>query len=286
MGRDLPDIDGVWDYGDPAGTAERFREVLAKVGDDTAYRLELLTQLARTQGLQREFDEAHRILDGVEPHLASSPRLEVRYRLERGRTFNSSGKKVEASAEFLQAWEVAVPAGEDGLAVDAAHMLGISEPPEKRMAWHLEALALAEKSDQPQAQKWKGSLYNNIGWTYHDEKAYDKALDMFERAVIFREEQGKVDLIRIAHWCVARCLRSLEHVEEALAKQMALLAEYEAENKPAGYTWEEVAECLLALDRADEARPYFALAYEHLSQDKWLQAEEPERLARLKQLGE
>lgn len=287
LGFELPDIEEMWDYGNPAGTEARFREVLAVAGDDEAYRLELLTQLARTLGLQRQFGEAHQILDGVEPHLATgSARLRVRYFLERGRVFNSSGKKAEASVAFLRAWEVAVPAGEDGLAVDAAHMLGISEPPEKRMGWHLQALALAERSDQPQAQKWQGSLYNNIGWTYHDEGAYERALAMFEKGVVFREAEGKVDLIRIAHWCVGRCLRSLGRVAEALAKQSALLAEYEAANEPSGYTWEEMGECLLALHRPGEAQPYFALAYGALSQDGWLVAEEPERLARLKEIGD
>ena len=43
---------------------------------------------------------------------------------------------------------------------------------------------------------------------------------------------------------------------------------------------------MLKLKREDEARPYFAKAYEVLSQDEFLVKQEPERLARLKKFGE
>ena len=53
-----------------------------------------------------------------------------------------------------------------------------------------------------------------------------------------------------------------------------------------GFVFEEIGECLLLLNRAEEARRYFFKAYEILSQDTWLAEGEPERLARLKLLGE
>jgi branched-chain amino acid transport system ATP-binding protein len=49
---------------------------------------------------------------------------------------------------------------------------------------------------------------------------------------------------------------------------------------------EEIAECLLALKRPEEAKSYFARAYELLSKDKWLVAEEPKRLERLRDLSQ
>jgi hypothetical protein len=52
-----------------------------------------------------------------------------------------------------------------------------------------------------------------------------------------------------------------------------------------GFVFEELGECLLALGRADEARPYFAQAYAELSQDEWLADNEPARLERLKALS-
>jgi len=39
------------------------------------------------------------------------------------------------------------------------------------------------------------------------------------------------------------------------------------------------------LNRPGEARPYFSKAYEILAQDAWLPEQEPDRLARLKELG-
>ncbi len=53
-----------------------------------------------------------------------------------------------------------------------------------------------------------------------------------------------------------------------------------------GYVFEEIGECLLLLNKNEEAKPYFAKAYEYLSKDKWLVDNEPERLERLKELSE
>jgi hypothetical protein len=50
--------------------------------DDLPLRLELLTQFARAQALQRHFQETHTTLDAVEARLHESPpRVRVRYLL-------------------------------------------------------------------------------------------------------------------------------------------------------------------------------------------------------------
>ena len=111
-------------------------------------------------------------------------------------------------------------------------------------------------------------------------------------AGVFRESGGmakvkrRVDETRIAAWCVARTLRSLNRVEEALSRQMALKDDFKSVAGSDGYVFEEIGECLLALNRPEEARPYFSQAYEILAQDIWLAEQEPERLARMKELGE
>ena len=66
---------------------------------------------------------------------------------------------------------------------------------------------------------------------------------------------------------------------------MALKEEYTAAGEGDGYVLEEIGECLLALDRAVAARPYFREAYASLSQDIWLVEQEPETLAWWKELG-
>jgi tetratricopeptide (TPR) repeat protein len=124
-----------------------------------------------------------------------------------------------------------------------------------------------------------------MGWTYYERERYEQALEMFEAALSYRREQGDAEEIHIARWCVAKCLRSLGRVEEALAIQRELEANREHATEP-GYTWEEIGECLLALGRGEEAPPYFGKAYERLSQDPWLKEHESERLERLRRLAE
>jgi tetratricopeptide (TPR) repeat protein len=287
--QDLPDFDRLWDYDHPGETEQRFRALLpqATASGNTAYRAELLTQIARTLGLQQKFDEAQRVLDEVDGLLADGPaRPRIRCLLERGRVLNSSGSPDRARPLFVEAWEQAQQAGEDSLAVDAAHMVAIVEEGQAALDWNLKALHLAETSSQERAREWLGSLYNNIGWTYHDMGQYEVALDTFQKALRQRETEGDASSIRIARWCVARALRSLGRVEEALAMQQALLEEAAALGEKPGYTYEELGECLLLLDRPAEARPYFAQAYDVLSQDPWLSRNESERLTRLKELGE
>ena len=81
-------------------------------------------------------------------------------------------------------------------------------------------------------------------------------------------------------------LRSLKRLQEALSRQMALEEEFESAGERDGYVFEEIGECLLSLERSGEAQPYFLKAYEVLAQDPWLPEQEPERLARMKKLGE
>ena len=283
-------FDELWDYDDPAASEARFRELLPDLvaGGDESLRAQLLTQIARALALQRRFDEARAVLAQAEARLdAAGARARVRWLLETGRCHNSSGSPEQSLACFREAWELASQCGEDFHAVDAAHMLAIVEPAaEDRLAWTMRALELAESSEDARVGKWPGSLHNNIGWTWHDQGDYARALEHFRKALAWRERQGDLATMRIARWCIARCLRSLWRLDEALAMQRALLAEYRAEDAPDGYVYEELGECLLLLGRESEARPWFARAHAELSQDAWLQAEEANRLARLERLGQ
>jgi tetratricopeptide (TPR) repeat protein len=283
----MPDFDHLWDYDHPAETEQKFRRILgiAETSGDLSYTIQLLSQIARAQGLQREFAAAHKTLDKAQALLTADLTIaHIRYLLERGRVFNSARQVEEARPLFLEAWPLALAANADFYAVDAAHMLGIIEPPDQQLIWNLRAVELAEKSAEPRARNWLGSLYNNIGWTYHDMAQYEAALLTFQKALQWREAQQQAESIRIARWCVARTLRSLQRVEEALIIQRALLAEYQSCGQPSGYVYEEMAECLFLLNQKEEARLYFGLAHERLSQDTWLAANEPDRLQRLQEL--
>ena len=292
----LPDFDQLWDYNDPAKTEKVFKDLVSETrsSGDREYVAQLLTQIARTHSLRRNFEEAHRILDDVEKMISvvataldlHTPVARIRCLLERGRTYNSAGKAEAARPLFLEAWELARNAREDFHAVDAAHMLGICESKDASLMWNNRALEVAEASDDPRARGWLGALYNNTGWTYHDAGEYERALELFEKGLAWRLERDNLQATQIAKWTVARALRSLERTDEALAMQQSLLEEHEATGTRDGYVFEEIAECLLTLERRDEARSYFGRAYRELSKDSWLKDNERERLERLRRLGE
>jgi len=281
----LPDFDSLWDYSNPAETEKKFLAILPQFPDGNQ-RLEMITQIARTQGLQRQFEQAHATLDGIEGQLpVGMSCARVRYLLERGRVLNSSKHPDAARPFFERAMTMAQQLGEDFYAVDALHMLAIVAAPASSIDWNLRAIQIAEASADEKARGWLGSLYNNTGWSYHDMGDYESALTLFEKAESFFSVKGSVEKFRIAKWTVARCLRSMNQVEKALSRQLALKAEFDSVGGSDGYVEEEIGECLLWLNRKDEARPYFAAAYEVLSQDEWLLDNEPERMRRMKELG-
>jgi tetratricopeptide (TPR) repeat protein len=286
----LARFDELWDFDDPVGTEAKFRRLLVEAGGAGADRSALLqvrTQIARALGLQKKYDEATAVLDAVEHELGGAdPVVRVRWLLERGRVLNTSGKKQEARPLFEDAWRLGREIGADGFAVDAAHMVAIVEAPDEAILWNERALDLAGASAQPRARRWRGSLLNNLGWTYHGLGRFEEAHALFEEALAFRLEQGDAGPVRTARWCVARALRSLGRTEEALAVQRALLAEHDSAGSSDGFVHEEIAECLAALGRGAEARPFFAKAFELLSQDPWLPRDEPDRLERLRRESE
>lgn len=274
----------LWNFSNPGESEQRFRDAMTNAQGDL--RLELQTQVARTYSLRRRFQEAHRLLDEIEPRLPDAglkPRL--RYLLERGRTFNSSGDKGAARPLFVQAWELARPAGEEDLAIDAAHMVAIVDGGEKALQWNLMALPLAINARDTEARRWKASLFNNIGYELKMLGRNVEALDYFRKAVTAYEERGDKGSIRVARWMVASTLRLLGRYDEALAIQLRLEQEFAADGEVDGYVFEEIAELYDALGDAPKAKPYFRRAAAELGKDDALVKDQPARLARLKERG-
>lgn len=284
----LPEIDSVWNFDDVEGSEGRFRSLLdrARASGDSTYLAELLSQIARALGLLRRFDEAHATLDEVESLLPSAaPRAQIRYMLERGRVYNTSSQEGEARPLFSHAWELACAEGEDFYAVDAAHMMAIVEPLAEQLERNERAMDLAQNSADPRARGWLGSLYNNAGWTYQQLERYEDALATFSKGLAWQRQADKQAEARIAAWTVGRALRSLRRYEEALEMQRQNARTAESAGESDGYIEEELGECLLALDRGEEARDHFARAFVSLSQGPWLKESERERLERLERLG-
>jgi tetratricopeptide (TPR) repeat protein len=182
-----------WDFDDLDGSQQRFRALLDEEQND-AGRAEVLTQLARVEGLSDRFDEGDTLLDEAEALAGETPVVRARIDLERGRLRRSSG-----DAEFATA--LAIP--HEFLAVDAAHMVAIAAPEfETRLAWSNRGIDLAGSSSDPEVTAWLGSLFNNLGWDYFDAGDYETALTWFERALVEREkrpdEPKRIELAREA----------------------------------------------------------------------------------------
>jgi tetratricopeptide (TPR) repeat protein len=251
-GLDADRLGELWDFGDPAASERRFRGELVTAADRTA-AAELRTQLARSLGLQGRFEEADRVLDQIDP-AAHPPVVGVRCHLERGRLRNSSGDPAAAVPLFRAAWEQARSADADFLAADAAHMLAIADQ-ERAEEWTGRGLEIVANSADPRCARWAGSLHNNLGWHRHDTGDYPRALAEFEAALAAYRASGTPEQVRIARWSVARCLRSLGRLDEALAIQTELAA-----GPSDGYVDQELGELLEALGRPEEAAVHRAAA--------------------------
>ena len=290
INKNLPNLDSLWNYGDPKGTEEKFRSLLeeAKSSGDNSYYAQLLSQIARTQGLQRKFGEAHEILDNVEKMLTDDMVVaRIRYYLERGRAFSSSNHPDKARPLFMKSYELGKENNEGFFIVDAVHMLGIVDKGEDSLKWNELAIKTAEESEDKRAKGWLGSLYNNTGWSLHDMKEYERARDYFERNVKWQEERNSKQELFIAKWCVAHTYRMLNKIEDALKIQLDLLKEMEEKNiDQDGFVYEEIGECLLLLDKGDDSKEYFKKAYELLLKDDWFVSNEKGRLERIKELCE
>ena len=289
----LPNFDAMWNYQYPDSTEIIFTEMLKGLKDssessyDAEYHAELLTQIARTQGLQGKFIQAHATLDSVKNMLNDNMKIAfMRYLLERGRVFNTSGEWEISKPIFMKAFNFGTENNLDIFTLDAAHMMGIVEPPEKQLEWNLKALKIAEETSDTNCKGWLGPLYNNIGWTFHDLTEYHQALTYFQKGYDWRMEIGDENGARIAKWTVGRCLRSLGKYDEAIKLQKEIQLEIK-ENKLSkdGYVFEELAELYLLKGNKELAKINFKMAYEELSKDGWINANQPERLTRLKKLG-
>ena len=289
---DVTDLDLPWDMRRPKEGEASLRRLLLEVGTATpesaARSIEILTQIARAEALQGKASDAERTLIQAEKALPSVTALAPRLRilLERGRLLTAARTPMQARERFLEVWGLAkdVPSAAH-FAIDAANMMSRIETPKKRNEWTLQALALAEQSHDPRAQRWRGVLFVSLGWHLLEQLQLPKAFEAFEKSVsCFREEGATLNTI-IARSYIGRTMRMMHRIDEALSLQQELLLEMNREGVKDGTINEELAECLHALKRPTEAEVYFTRAYDLLSADAGLVDQEPSRLKRLKTLG-
>jgi tetratricopeptide (TPR) repeat protein len=174
----------LWDFDDLDSTERRLSDLLEAEECD-AGRAEVLTQLARVEGLREDFDASERLLQQAEALAGTSDLARVRIDLERGRKLRSSGDPAAALPLFEAAYARASDAGQDFLAGDAVHMCAISvDEVEAMEEWTRRGLDLGER--RPAAAYWAGPLLNNLGWAYYDAGDRRRALELFEHALEVR----------------------------------------------------------------------------------------------------
>jgi hypothetical protein len=190
----------LWDFDDLDASERRFRAQLEEETTD-AGRAEVMTQLARVEGLRGRYGQCDVLLDEAE----GLGGADARVLLERGRRARSSKLPGAGLAQFEQAFELAQASGEDVLAVDAAHMIAIVSDME---AWTARGVEIAASSDDPGVRYWLGPLYNNVGWSRLEAGDAAGALAAFERALASRERDDPRPYPReIARYAVGKALR-------------------------------------------------------------------------------
>lgn len=255
------DLQALWDFSNPALSEQRFTAALASATPDEQQILH--TQIARTHWLRQDFEQARRVLAAIEPALAAgSPELQVRHALELGRSFASARhpkalqtleQREIARGHFMRAHERAVQARLDALAVDALHvMVFVDVEPDQQLAWNQRALQLCQRSSQPDAQAWEGSLRHNIGYALQLKGEYAAAREQYQLSGQAYERHGRVPQARISRWMVAHTHRLQGQLDIALEQQLALARENEAAGRPDPYVFEELE--LIYRAQGDDAR--------------------------------
>jgi tetratricopeptide (TPR) repeat protein len=261
------DLSALWDFGNPSLSEQRFRQALAQAQGDEA--LILHTQIARTHSLRKDFDAARSVLRQIEPAIGTAgAEARVRYHLEFGRTHASATHdrqnltpeaKAQARHQFEAALRIARGSRLDALAIDAIHMFAfIDTAPAEQLKWGQAALEVVLSSTQDSARRWEASVRNNIGVALGQLGRHEEALGQFHQALAIRERGTNAQATRVAHWMVARTLRSLQRHDEALAIQLRLEREFDAAGQPDPYVFEELEALYRARGDADKAEHYNA----------------------------
>jgi tetratricopeptide (TPR) repeat protein len=274
----------LWDFGDLDASEERLRAQLAKEPTDEG-RAEVLTQLARVEGLRGDFEAGKRLVSEAKSVGGDSTLAAVRIDLERGRILRSSGDREGALPLFEAAFAKAVDAQLAWLAADAAHMAALAAPDREGFAeWTQRGIARAEEHED--ASYWAGPLLNNLGWDHYEAEEYELALDSFERALRARQRDPENrDGVELAQYAVGKALRALGRSGEAIPLLEEAVASATERGAPDGWYHEELAEQYAAVGRHADAAAQASLAQPLLLEADPSLAEDDERRARLEALA-
>jgi len=89
---------------------------------------------------------------------------------------------------------------------------------------------------------WLGSLYNNTAWALHELGRFAAVLATHEKSPAWRDARANNPAECVAPWCIARTLRSLGRLDEALARRREMLMTHASAWSDDGYVHEELGE--------------------------------------------
>jgi tetratricopeptide (TPR) repeat protein len=275
----------LWDFDDLDATQTQLRTQLEAEPTD-AGRAEVLTQLARVEGLRDAFDAGDRLIDEAASLAGDDPVARARIDLERGRLRRSSGDPEAARPLFDAAFATALETDQTFIAVDAAHMAALVAPDRDGfVAWTERGIELADADED--ARYWLGPLYNNLGWNHYDAGDFEGALTAFQRGLAAREEASEEGLsVEIARFTVGKALRALGRSAEAVPLLEQAVAWATNAGAPDGWFHEELAEEYAALGRDEDAAAQARAAIPLLERDDPDFAADEERVAHLRALSE
>jgi tetratricopeptide (TPR) repeat protein len=200
----------LWDFDDLDSSELRLREQLEHE-PTAAGRAEVISQLARVEGLRGDFEASARLLDHAESLAGADPAANIRLELERGRMFRSSGDVEAAYPLFQSAFGRAIEADDRYLAGDAAHMCALATDDRKlQEEWTRRGLDDGDPY-------WAGPLLNNLGWSYFEDAEYERALELLRGSLEARERDPANQAgIAWAKCAVGQTLRMLGRAREAV----------------------------------------------------------------------
>jgi tetratricopeptide (TPR) repeat protein len=274
----------LWDFDDLDETERRLRRQLEEERNDPG-RAEVLTQLARVEGLRGGFDRGDALIDQAVTLAEEDEVATARIDLERGRLRRSGGDDESARPLFESAYSGALAAGQYFMATDAAHMVAlVAAHRDGFVDWTRRGIDLAETHEA--AAYWTGPLLNNLGWEHYDAGELSPALDAFERALRARErDPANGDGLSLARYAVGKTLRGLGRADEAIPLLEDAVAWAASKDRPDGWFHEELAEDYAAVGHMDEAREHALLAIPLLESDDPSFADDAGRRARLGELS-
>ena len=218
--------------------------------EDDGLRAELLTQLARVDGLRGDFEEGERRVREAEALAGSSQRAGIRIDLERGRLLKLE-RRSRGRAPAVRACDRARRRSKESSSSRRMRRTWPRSRLRPRGAARVDEARhrdLAESGDG--GRYWVGPLLNNLGWDQFEAGEHEAALASFEQALEHRlGDPENREAIAFGRYAVAKAQQALGRHAEAAEQLELAVAWTEAEGAPDGWYHEALAESAAALGR-------------------------------------